>query len=225
MQDLGINILFDGRNFLRLMEGLLSTVEIALISVLLSAIFGIILGVIMTSKNRLVRFVTRLYLETIRIIPILVLLFLFYFSLSRMVNLHLSGFTVSILVFTLWGTAEMGDLVRGVVTSLPQHQRESGRAIGLKEWQIYLYIIVPQAVRRLLPSAINLATRMVKTTSLVMLIGVIELLKVGQQIIEVSILKTPTASFWVYGFIFFLYFMLCYPVSLFSRFLETRWQQ
>lgn len=225
MQDLGINILFDGRNFLRLMEGLLSTVEIALISVILSAVFGIVLGIVMTSKNRLVRFVTRLYLETIRIIPILVLLFLFYFTLSRMVNWHLSGFAVSVLVFTLWGTAEMGDLVRGVVTSLPQHQRESGRAIGLKEWQIYLYIVVPQAVRRLLPSAINLATRMVKTTSLVMLIGVIELLKVGQQIIEVSILKTPTASFWVYGFIFFLYFMLCYPVSLFSRFLETRWQQ
>lgn len=225
MQDLGINILFDGRNFLRLMEGLLSTVEIALISVVLSAVFGIILGIVMTSKNPLVRFVTRLYLETIRIIPILVLLFLFYFTLSRMVNWHLSGFAVSVLVFTLWGTAEMGDLVRGVVTSLPQHQRESGRAIGLKEWQIYLYIVVPQAVRRLLPSAINLATRMVKTTSLVMLIGVIELLKVGQQIIEVSILKTPTASFWVYGFIFFLYFMLCYPVSLFSRFLETRWQQ
>jgi polar amino acid transport system permease protein len=66
---------------------------------------------------------------------------------------------------------------------------------------------------------------MIKTTSLVVLIGVVEVLKVGQQIIEVSILKNPTASFWVYGCIFFLYFIICYPVSLFSKKLETKWQQ
>ena len=83
-----------------------------------------------------------------------------------------------------WGTAEMGDIVRGAVTSMPRHQTESGLSLGLTKLQIYRYILVPQTVRRVLPGAINLATRMVKTTSLVVIIGVVEVLKVGQQIIE-----------------------------------------
>ena len=64
---------------------------------------------------------------------------------------------------------------------------------------------------------------MIKTTSLVVLIGVVEVVKIGQQIIETSILKAPTASFWVYGFIFFLYFIICYPLSKISKILEQKW--
>ncbi|WP_312694216.1 amino acid ABC transporter permease, partial [Caproiciproducens sp.] len=156
----------------------------------------------------------------VRIIPILVWLFIFYFTL----NLQLGGEIVSIMVFSLWGTAEMGDIVRGAVESLPKHQKESGAALGLTRVQIYRYVIIPQIVQRLLPAAINLATRMIKTTSLVVLIGVVEVLKVGQQIIERSILEVPTASFWIYGFIFLLYFVICYPVSLLSRRLGRKWQ-
>ena len=65
---------------------------------------------------------------------------------------------------------------------------------------------------------------MVKTTSLIVLIGVVEVLKVGQQIIEASILKVPSAPLWVYGFIFILYFIICYPISIFSKKLEMKWQ-
>ena len=178
----------------------------------------------MTSNNKLIGVISRIYLEAVRIIPVLVWLFLFYFGLPRVLNIHLGGEFVSVLVFTLWGTAEMGDIVRGAITSLPKHQHDSGKAIGLTDQQIYFYIIIPQAVRRLIPSAINLATRMIKTTSLVVLIGVVEVLKVGQQIIESSLLKDSTTSFWIYGFIFFLYFIICYPISIFSKTLENRWQ-
>jgi polar amino acid transport system permease protein len=135
----------------------------------------------------------------------------------------LNGETVAIFVFSLWGAAEMGDIVRGALESLPKHQIESGKAIGLDFWGLYRYILIPQAVRRMLPGAVNLATRMVKTTSLVVLIGVIEVIKVGQQIIELSRLTVPTASFWVYGFIFILYFIICYPLSRLSKKLEANW--
>ncbi|HHX60765.1 MAG TPA: amino acid ABC transporter permease [Epulopiscium sp.] len=224
MQDLGINIIFEGRNLSRLLGGLWVTTRIALISITISTVLGTLFGIIMTSNNKLVRILSRLYLEAVRIIPVLVWLFLFYFGLTKVLHIHLGGEFVSVLVFTLWGTAEMGDIVRGAITSLPKHQQDSGKAIGLTPQQIHLYIIIPQAVRRLIPSAINLATRMIKTTSLVVLIGVVEVLKVGQQIIEASILKSPTASFWVYGFIFFLYFIICYPISLLSKRLEKKWQ-
>ncbi|MBE6831037.1 MAG: amino acid ABC transporter permease [Ruminococcaceae bacterium] len=220
MASSGINVIFEGSNLLRLLNGLLVTARIALVSVLISGILGIVLGIVMTSKWKAVRSVCRIYLEAVRIIPILVWLFIFYFTL----NLQLGGEVVSIMVFSLWGTAEMGDIVRGAVESLPKHQRESGAALGLTNVQIYRYVIIPQTVRRLLPAAINLATRMIKTTSLVVLIGVVEVLKVGQQIIERSILEVPTASFWIYGFIFLLYFAVCYPVSLLSKRLERKWQ-
>ena len=220
----GINILFEGQNMARLMSGLAVTIKIALIAVVLSLIFGVIFGIIMTSKNLIVKAVCRFYLEAIRIIPILVWLFLFYFGLTRAMGIHLEGEFISIVVFTMWGTAEMGDIVRGAVTSMPKHQTESGLSLGLTKLQIYRYILVPQTVRRVLPGAINLATRMVKTTSLVVIIGVVEVLKVGQQIIEGGILNTLAAPLWVYGFIFFLYFILCYPISIVAKRLEAKWQ-
>ncbi|WP_461612496.1 amino acid ABC transporter permease [Clostridium sp. Marseille-QA1073] len=224
MQNLGINVFFQGTNLSRLFGGLWVTARIALISIIISSILGIILGILMTSNNKFIKFILRIYLEAVRIIPILVWLFIFYFGLTKILNIHLDGEFVSIVVFTLWGSAEMADIVRGAITSLPKHQKESGRALGLTDNQVYLYIIIPQALRRLIPAAINLATRMIKTTSLVVLIGVVEVLKVGQQIIEASIIKNPSASFWVYGFIFFLYFIICYPISLFSKRLEKKWQ-
>ena len=224
MQASGIEALFLGNNFARLLGGLWVTVRIALISVAISMVLGVLLGRVMTRKNRLVRFLCRLYLEAMRIVPVLVWLFLFNFGIPKLLNVHLDPELASILVFTLWGTAEMGDLVRGAVTSLPAHQRESGRALGLTEFQVSRYVVVPQAVRRLIPSAINLATRMIKTTSLVMLINVVEVLKVGQQIIESTSLFTgPTVSLWVYGCIFLLYFLICYPISLLSKRLANKW--
>ena len=148
-----------------------------------------------------------------------------YFGVTTALGINLSREMVSIIVFSLWGAAEMGDLVRGALESLPQHQIESGRAIGFSDWGLQRYILIPQAIRRILPGAINIATRMVKTTSLVVLIGVIDVTKVGQQIIEYSRLEARTASFWVYGFVFILYFMICYPLSKLSEKLENRWKE
>ncbi|MDF2541555.1 MAG: amino acid transporter permease [Herbinix sp.] len=224
MQDLGISVLFQGRNFIRLIEGLWVTVRISLIAVLISIVLGIILGIIMTIKHPVIKIITKGYLEFIRIMPQLVLLFLVYFGITKAFHVNLSGELSAILVFSLWGTAEMGDLVRGAFISIPKHQYESGKAIGLTNHQINLYIIIPQTLRRLLPLAINLVTRMIKTTSLVVLIGVVEVVKVGQQIIEASRLTTPSAALWIYAVIFVMYFVVCYPVSLLATKLEKAWK-
>ncbi|TLD85054.1 amino acid ABC transporter permease [Helicobacter sp. MIT 11-5569] len=215
-----MELLFVPQNILRILEGVFVTLQIALIAILFSCIFGFILGYVMTLHSRFLRFVCRLYLESIRIIPILAWLFIIYFGFSSLINL--SGVGACILAFSLWGIAEMGDLVRGAISSLPPHQSESARALGLKEWQVQVFIIIPQSFKRLLPSLVNLFTRMIKTTSLAALIGVSDMLKVGQQIIEVNLISYPTASFWVYGGIFIVYFMLCYPLSLLSHNLEKK---
>ncbi len=222
MQNLGIRILFEGNNFLRLFSGLLVSLKIAVLSMVLSVGLGILLGMVMTSKKRPVRFFTRLYLETVRIMPQLVLLFLVYFGAAKHLNVNFSGEMAAVIVFTFWGTAEMGDLVRSALESIPAHQYQSGFGLGMTELQVYRYIVIPQTIRRLLPSVMNLLTRMIKTTSLVVLIGVIEVVKVGKQIIDSSRYTVPDAALWVYGVIFILYFVICYPFSRAAALLDKK---
>ncbi len=223
MQSSVISMVFTSQNLMRLMGGLLVTARIAFISIAIGSIAGIGFGLLMTSKSKWIKGICRLYLEIFRIIPILVWLYIVYFGITSALNIHLEGELVAMIVFSLWGTAEMGDIVRGALESLPRHQIESGRALGLGFWKLYRYVLIPQAVRRMLPGAINLATRMVKTTSLVVLIGVVEVVKVGQQIIEVSRFQVQTASLWIYGLLFILYFIICYPLSVLSKRLEAKW--
>ena len=222
MQNLGIRILFEGTNFLRLLGGLWASLRIAVIAMVLSVGLGILLGMVMTSKKKPVQIFCRLYLETVRIMPQLVLLFLVYFGAAKHWNINLSGGTAAIIVFTFWGAAEMGDLVRSALESIPAHQYQSGFGLGMTKLQVYRYIIIPQTVRRLIPSVMNLLTRMIKTTSLVVLIGVIEVVKVGKQIIDASRYTIPDASLWVYGVIFVMYFAVCYPFSRAAALLDKK---
>ena len=224
MQALGFEVLWKGKNFARLMGGLWVALRISLIAVGISLVAGVLMGALMTRKNPVVKTLTRLYLETVRIMPQMVLLFLAFFGTTRWFGWNLSGETASIIVFALWGTAEMGDLVRGAVISIPQHQYESAAALGLTGMQTYRYIVLPQTVRRLIPLSINLITRMIKTTSLVLMIGVVEVLKVAQQIIEANRMSSPNAAFGVYLTVFLLYFIACWPVSMLAGYLEKRWR-
>ncbi len=224
MPDLGFEVLLKGKNFARLMGGLWVALRISLISVVISIPLGILLGIVMTWKNPISRVLTRIYLEIIRIMPQLVLLFLVFFGTTRTFGWDISGELASIIVFSLWGTAEMGDLVRGALISIPIHQYESASALGLSSGQTFLYIIIPQTIRRLIPLSINLITRMIKTTSLVLMIGVVEVLKVAQQIIEANRMASPNAAFGIYLTVFILYFLACWPISLVAKALERRWQ-
>ena len=202
-----MRVLFKGRNFARLLEGLWVAGRISLISIVISLPLGILLGVIMTWKNP----VTKVYYQNLS---------------GDYQNYAADGSAVhcilwnnknlgmeslreisSIIVFAAWGTAEMGDLVRSALISIPRHQYESAQALGFNWVQTYVYFIIPQTVRRLLPLSINLITRMIKTTSLVLMIGVVEMMKVAQQIIEANRMTSPNAAFGLYLVTFLLYFI------------------
>ncbi|MDD6057752.1 MAG: amino acid ABC transporter permease [Clostridiales bacterium] len=224
MPDLGIDVLWKGKNLSRLLGGLWIALRISFVSVLISIPLGILLGIVMTWKNPITRAITRIYLEIVRIMPQLVLLFLVFFGTTRVFGWNVSAELSSILVFSFWGTAEMGDLVRGAIVSIPKHQYESAAALGMSRAQIYFDVIVPQTLRRLLPLSINLITRMIKTTSLVMMIGVVEVLKVTQQIIEANRTTSPNAAFGLYGTVFVLYFLACWLIGLLAKYLEKKWE-
>lgn len=223
MQRLGIDVLFKGTNFLRLLGGLWVAVRISLISVAVSILLGLPAGVLMTSKKRILKGFFRVYLEIVRIMPQMVLLFAVYFGTTRVFGWNLDAETAAILVFSFWGTAEMGDLVRGAVVSIAPIQYESAAALALTKSQTYAYVILPQTVRRLLPLSINLVTRMIKTTSLVMMIGIVEVLKVAQQIIEANRRSSPNAAFGVFAVVFLLYFLICWLIGRLAAYLEKRW--
>jgi len=207
MLDTVIDLLSMGTNFERLLYGLWVTIKLSLISAIFSIIFGILFGLFMVIKNPITKIISQIYLQVIRIMPPLVLLFIAYFGV------------------TIWGTAEMGDLVRGAIESIPKSQIESAMALALDKKQIYLYVIIPQIIRRLIPLSVNLITRMIKTTSLVVLIGIVEVLKVGQQIIDTNRFQYPNGAIWIYGVIFLLYFLSCWPLSILAKFLEKRWSK
>ena len=209
------------QNVLRLLTGLGTTLQIALISVALSIVLGVLFGILLTVKFKPVYIISRFYLEIMRLLPQLVVLFLAYFALGR-VGINIDPVTCSIVVFTLWGLAEFGDLVRGQLETIGSGQIDAARALGFNNTQILIYIETPLAISGLIAPAINLVSRMIKTTAIVPLIGVIEVLKVGQQIIDFSRMHAPTGSLWIYGAVLVLYFLVCWPISLIASRIEKK---
>ena len=131
--DLGFDVLFKGTNFTRLLGGMWVTLKISALSIVL----GILLGVVMTFKNPVTKAICRVYLEIVRIMPQLVLLFIVYYGSARLIGLKFEPEFAAVIVFTFWGTAEMGDLVRGALQSVPKHQYESAYSLGLNRSQTY----------------------------------------------------------------------------------------
>jgi len=214
--------LLQGATIKRLLVGLGVTLRISLISVALSIPFGVLMGVLFTRKNRMLQVVLRAYLNFIRVMPQLVLLYVVFFGSATTLGLNFSGEVASIIVFTLWGAAELGDLVRAALESIPRSQYDSSYVLGLTQRQTFLRVILPQALSRLLPPSVNLVTRIVKTTSLCMLIGVVEVVRVGQQIIDYYRFDYPQGALWTYATLALLYFCICWPLSMLSKWLEGR---
>lgn len=217
-----INVLFAGNNFARIMQGLWTSVWISVDSLAAGLVLGTFLGILRTLPNKPLRFILRLYLEFFRIVPTIVLLYLVYYILPRSFNINWPASWMAIFAFALWVAAEFSDIVRGAIESVPVTQKESGLALGLSKTQLFRYVLLPQAVQLELPATINLATRVIKTTSLLMMISIMDVIAIGQQIIEANNQKYPTAVFWIYGLIFILYFIIDYPLSLWSKKLAAK---
>lgn len=218
----GIEVLFEGDNFNRLLGGLAVSVRVSALALVIGVPAGVILGALWTVPSRVIDTVLRLYLEFFRIIPTLVLLFLAYYILPRELGFRVDGETVAVIAFALWIAAEMSDIVRGALISVPVVQVEGARALGLGRLQQLRYVQIPQSINLMTPATINLATRVIKTTSLLLLISVVDVVNVGQQIMEANRQDYPDGAFWVYSFIFALYFVACYPLAAVANRLEFR---
>lgn len=222
MEHSAINVFFAGNNFARILQGLWTSVWIAVLSLLIGLVLGTLLGILRTLPNKTIRFILRAYLEFFRIVPTIVLLYLVYYILPRSLHINWPASWMAVLAFSLWVSAEFSDIVRGAIESVPVTQKESGQALGLSASQLFRYVLLPQAMQLELPATINLATRVIKTTSLLMLISIMDVIAIGQQIIEANNQQYPSAVFWIYGLIFILYFAIDYPLSLWAKRLAAK---
>ena len=198
-------------------DGIVQTIHVSALALLFSVMGGVVVGFLRCIPSRIIGTITRIYLEAFRMIPLIVWLFAAFFLLPRFMGRGFSSHTSAVWVFTLWGSAEIGELVKGAIQSLPKIQRETGLALGLSTTQLYLYVLIPQAIKRLIPGVINMATRIIKTTSMLDFVGVIEIVARSRQIIE-----RTGESFVMWTFVFFFFFVLCYPLTLWSRHLEKK---
>lgn len=199
----------------QLLPGLSQTISLTGLSLMLSLPGGV--AYVLLSQSRFC-WLARLWLELFRTIPLLVWLFLLFFGLPLWIGLDIGGVGSAVLVFVLWGSTEAGEVFRGAWRALPPAQLEAAVSLGLTARQRWRYLLLPLLLRLSLPPLMNVATRLIKTSSLTVLIGVTELTKAGQQIIE-----REDNALLIYGLLLLGYFAICFPLSLAARQLERRW--
>lgn len=202
--------------------GLRATLILAAITLAASTVIGVTLGVLATLPSRAVRIGVALYVETLRDIPLIVTIFTIFFG-APFVGFPLQPLPAVAIGLSLWGAANGAEIVRGGIQSIPGGQAEAATALGLRRWQVYTKILLPQALRAVLPAYTGLLALIVQSTSLGALVGVTEFLKAGGLVIERStVMQGINPSFQIYGFVLLVYFAICSLLSFASRRLDRR---
>jgi His/Glu/Gln/Arg/opine family amino acid ABC transporter permease subunit len=199
-----------------LAKGTLVTLQIALISGVLSILLGFALGLSALGNVRLLRLLVAGYVDFIRGTPLLIQIFLIFFALP-VVGVRLDEIWAGIVALSINTAAYMAETVRGGVGSVERGQTEAARSIGMTQPQILTYILLPQALRPMVPPLTNELITMTKNTSLLSVISVYELTRAGQAIISVHFVP-----FEIYLLLALYYYVLIKSLSWFSRWVETR---
>lgn len=207
-------------------EGLKNTLRIAVFALAGSAVIGVVLGTLMTIRFPPLRAVLRLYVEVWRGLPIIVTLFVVYYAFPTTPYVHhrFGPFTAAAIGLTLWGSAQVAEATRGAVQSVPREQHEASAALGFGWIGRHRSVILPQALRRLLPPFVSLMANIIQNTTIASLIGVTELLATGQRSIERLQFEGGANShaFAIYTAELAAFFCISFPLTRLAIFLERR---
>ena len=164
-----------------------NTVYISLIAIVLGTVLGIAMGVVLTYCKKRWQWLFRIYVDIMRGLPVLVTIFVVYYFVNAVLKMlfgvQMEQNTAGAVALTMFAAAQMTELTRGALQAIPKGQIEAGRAIGLTFPQIFFNILLPQAVVQMIPPWINSATEMIKASTLLGMIGVLDLLLVTRQIV------------------------------------------
>jgi polar amino acid transport system permease protein len=191
-----------------LASGLLVTLLLSGVSLLIAAVVGSIVGLLRTYGGRLIDVVLSFYVDTVRAIPVLVILVWTYFALPLLTGYSFSPFTAASIALGMHLAAYVSEVVRAGVTSVRPGQMKAGLVLGLSQWQVIRTIILPQALIRMMPALGSLAVIAVKDTSIAAVIAVPELLRQSQIVAQESF-----RPFEIYTATMIVFFLICYPIA------------
>ena len=198
-----------------IIDGLYMTIQISILSIILGSIMGVAGALCRTSNSFLLRSIGNVYVEWIRNTPLLIQILFIYFGLG--VFFSLSPMTSSVLALSFFSGAYVTEIIRAGIQSIHRGQREAALSIGMTEWQAMTLIILPQAIKRILPPLAGQFITLVKDSSLVSVIAVTDLTYVAKNIVTITF-----RAFEVWLAIAAFYFILSFGLSLVVRKLEKR---
>lgn len=192
------------------------TVVLSLIAFTGGAVVGLILTLLRMGGLRPIRWLIRLYVDLFQGTPLLMQLFLAYFG-AAVLGFDVSAWTAASVALTLFTSAFLCDIWRGCVEAVPTGQWQASRVLGLNYLQSMRHVILPQALRLAIPPTVGFSVQVIKGTALASVIGFVELTKAGTMLNNAAF-----APFTIFALVALGYFILCYPLSRYARYLERR---
>jgi polar amino acid transport system permease protein len=205
--------------------GLVNTLKIAGMALVGSTVIGILLGTLLTIRFLPTRALIRLYIEVWRGLPILVTIFMIFFLLPALSQtLRIDDPIVAAAVgLTLWGSAQVAEATRGAVQSIPREQHEASAALGFGWVGRHVFVILPQALRRLLPPMVGLLVNIIQNTTIAQVIGAPEILEASERQVERLTFETGDGHpIQIYGAVMVLFFLISFPLTRLAAYLEKR---
>ena len=207
------------------LSGLLRTLELAVVTLLCATLVSAIVGLMSVSRFRALRLIALCYVECWRDIPLIVNLLFVYFG-APLIGIPLNPFLAALVSLTFWGGANGAEIVRGGISSVGQHQITSATALGLKRWEIFYFVVLPQALMPIVPPMTGLFTTLIQATSLASLVGVNEFFRVNQIVVERTTMQLGhSPAFLVFAFALVVYFLVCSALTRLTNRLERRLQR
>ena len=202
----------------KLLQGFGVTVALSLASLVVSTLIGMLAAMLLGSKNVFLEAVGRVYVELIRGTPLLVQLLIGFYVVASAVGLE-NRYVVGVLLLSLFSGAYMAEIFRGGLAAIPQTQRDSARAIGLTPWQSLRLVILPQAVRLVLPAVAGQLVSLIKDSSLLSVISIGEFTFAARNVNSATYSTLESYLPLAAG-----YLALTLPLSALSRWLERRFR-
>ena len=203
-------------------EGLKQTILMAAWAVAASALIGVTLGTLLTINFLPAKALIRLYIEVWRGLPIIVTIFLIYFT-GPEAGIKLSAFQSGAVALSLWGSAQVAEATRGAVQSIPREQHQAAAALGFGWVGRHAFVILPQALRRLMPPMVSLLVNVIQNTTLASIIGVAEVLQTGQRSVErLQLSIGDPHAFEIYAGVLVAFFVISFPLTRLAAYLERR---
>ena len=192
------------------------TIALTIAIVVLGLIVGLAAGVAQLSRSPVLRWTSWLYIEMFRLTPLLVLLLWFYYALPIMTGIKLDAITAAVVTLTLYGGSFYAEVIRGGIVSIEPGQSEAGLALGMTPGRVMRRIVLPQAIKRMIPPLMNQSIIQFKNTSLVSVLAVPDLLYQGQ-----VIAMDTYRALEVYTVIAAIYFIVLLPLTVIVKRAET----